>query len=304
MEDLKLSLCIPTNGVTEWVIPVLDSIYQQNVDQSLFEVIVTDNGNNQEFKKQMHEYEKKVTNLVYKETTAKGFTNQISAFELARGAVIKFVNHRYLLLPGAVQYFIDFVNAHQETKPYVYFSNGVLDIDHQNITSSFNDFAYHLSLHLSWSAGIALWNDDFRAVSLKKNYSDLFPHLNFVLPYIHKSQYIIDNKSLMKELKTDDRKKGKYKLFDTFAVEFMNCMKDILEQGIIDQKTYHKIWEDNKKSLTELYLSYCILKKPCSYDLEGKEAALDVYYDAKSIKKEAYKLFFVKVLSKIFHRRH
>lgn len=304
MEDLKLSLCIPTNGVIEWVIPVLDSIYQQDVDQSLFEVIVTDNGNNQEFKKRMHEYEKQVTNLVYKETTAKGFTNQISAFALARGALIKFVNHRYLLLPGSLQYFIDFVDAHQDTKPYVYFSNGVLAIDHQNVTYNFNDFAYHLSLHLSWSAGIALWNDDFKAVSLEKNYSDLFPHLNFILPYTNKGQYIIDNKSLMKELKTDDRKKGKYKLFDTFAVEFMNCMKQISKQGIIDQKTYQKIWQDNQKSLTELYLSYCILKKPCSYDLNGKEEALNVYYNAKSIKKDAYKLFFVKIFRKIFHRNH
>ena len=99
MEELKLSLCIPTNGVTEWVIPVLDSIYIQNIDQSLFEVIVTDNGDNQEFKNRIKEYKKKVDNLIYQETTANGFTNQINAFELARGALIKFVNHRDSLLP-------------------------------------------------------------------------------------------------------------------------------------------------------------------------------------------------------------
>ena len=44
-----LSLCIPTNGISEWVFPVLDSIYNQKVDDSLFEVIVTDNGNNEQF---------------------------------------------------------------------------------------------------------------------------------------------------------------------------------------------------------------------------------------------------------------
>ena len=37
-----LSLCIATNGVSEWVFPVLDSIYSQEVDQSLYEVVVTD----------------------------------------------------------------------------------------------------------------------------------------------------------------------------------------------------------------------------------------------------------------------
>ena len=53
-EDLLLSLCIPTNGVSEWVFPVLDSIYDGNEEGSEFEVIVTDNGNNQDFETKMN----------------------------------------------------------------------------------------------------------------------------------------------------------------------------------------------------------------------------------------------------------
>ncbi|MCR5757842.1 MAG: hypothetical protein K6F95_08040 [Selenomonas sp.] len=37
-----LSLCIPTNGIIELVFPVLDSIYAQGEDESLFEVVVCD----------------------------------------------------------------------------------------------------------------------------------------------------------------------------------------------------------------------------------------------------------------------
>ena len=44
-----LSLCIPTNGVIEWVSPVLNSIYDEKNPIGEFEVIVTDNGNNEEF---------------------------------------------------------------------------------------------------------------------------------------------------------------------------------------------------------------------------------------------------------------
>ena len=51
-----VSLCLPTNGIIEWVFPVLDSIYRQNVDDSLFEVIVTDNGDNEQFRLKMIEY--------------------------------------------------------------------------------------------------------------------------------------------------------------------------------------------------------------------------------------------------------
>ena len=46
MQEPIISLCLPTNGVKEWVFPVLDSIYSQNINNDLFEVIVTNNGTN------------------------------------------------------------------------------------------------------------------------------------------------------------------------------------------------------------------------------------------------------------------
>ena len=46
-----LSLCIPTNGRVDWVGPLLSSIYSQQVDNSLFEVVITDNARNPELEK-------------------------------------------------------------------------------------------------------------------------------------------------------------------------------------------------------------------------------------------------------------
>ena len=45
-KNVLISLCMPTNGVIEWVFPVLDSIFGQGVDDNLYEVVVTDNGDN------------------------------------------------------------------------------------------------------------------------------------------------------------------------------------------------------------------------------------------------------------------
>lgn len=44
MERPRLSLRIPTNGVVEWVFPVLDGIYSQNFDDDQFEAVATDDG--------------------------------------------------------------------------------------------------------------------------------------------------------------------------------------------------------------------------------------------------------------------
>ena len=62
-----LSLCIPTNGEIKWVIPVLDSIYAQVNDNNIyeFEVVIEDNGSNQQFKKAIDKYLLKYDNLKY-----------------------------------------------------------------------------------------------------------------------------------------------------------------------------------------------------------------------------------------------
>ena len=37
MNKPLISLCMPTNGVIDWVFPVLESIYNQKVNNELFE---------------------------------------------------------------------------------------------------------------------------------------------------------------------------------------------------------------------------------------------------------------------------
>ena len=70
MNELLLSLCIPTNGISEWVFPVLDSIYEQANSLQKFEVVVTDNGNNLDFYNRMQEYCSRYQNLCYEKTKA------------------------------------------------------------------------------------------------------------------------------------------------------------------------------------------------------------------------------------------
>lgn len=287
VSNIKLSICIPTNGVSEWVIPVLNSIYNQNINQKLFEVVVTDNGNNEDFKKKMMDYQKEVTNLVYEHTDAAGFTNQIEAFKLAKGELIKFVNHRMLLEEGSLQYLLDFISDHESSKPYVYFTNSMLKQSQPQFYDSFDDFAYAMGHLLSWSAGIALWKEDFDSINLDHNYSDLFPHLNFIFPFSQKKKYVTVDQLLMKEIKTDNRKKGRYNLFKTFGVEFMNCIKYLYDQKMISQKTYDHIKSENQTFITDMYMLFVVLKRPCSYDLTDAKKNLNIYYDFNQIRKQA-----------------
>ena len=131
MEKL-LTLAIPTNGIIQWVFPVLESIYNQGIDSNRFEVVITDNGDNEEFYYKILEFKKQHDNLIYKKTNAYMFENQIEAFKIAHGTFIKFINHRTRLIPEALDYLLTYVEKNSKEKPVTFFLNGAGDIKVKN----------------------------------------------------------------------------------------------------------------------------------------------------------------------------
>ena len=234
-----VSLCIPTNGVMEWVVPVLDSIYAEKCDTDNFEVVVTDNGQNFDFQNAMEEYQNRYSNLIYKKTDAQLFQNQVEAFKLARGQLIKFVNHRMTLLSGTVEYLIAFVKKYTETKPMAYFSNGMLNLhDKVKECSSFDEYVRTLSYWSSWSAGTAIWKSHFEQMNLDQPFNGYFPHADIVFFEKSGDKYIVDDTVLMQEIPADVTKKGSYDLFDAFAVQYPTIIQQLYVERAVTKKTY------------------------------------------------------------------
>ena len=162
MSNPIVSLCMPTNGVVEWVFPVLDSIYKQGCDNNEFEIIITDNGTNKEFKDKIKTYNQQHFNLHYFETDALPFINEIESYKRAEGQLIKFVNHRTLLVNGALKQFINLAKNNINTKPVIYFANGMLKKEKKIYEyESFDQFVKNLSYWSSWSTGMTIWKEDF-----------------------------------------------------------------------------------------------------------------------------------------------
>lgn len=280
-----VSLCIPTNGIVEWVIPVLDSIYQDNIREDLFEVIVTDNGNNLEFGNVMKAYVRSHSNLVYQKTEAEGFLNQIEAFKLAEGKFIKFVNHRSRFLSGTLCYLIDYVRENAMVQPVIFFLNGGLRLPKEwNKYTCFDDFVLALSYYSSWSGGIGIWKEALQKMDFGRSFNRLFPHTDILFSDRNNSSYIIDNKHLFEDIPADVTKKGKYDLFFAFAVEYIRILEELYKDGSISKNTFEKVRLKNGKFLAELYFNYVVRKIPCSYDVSGYKTSIDVYYGDWQIK--------------------
>lgn len=299
-----LSLCIPTNGVLEWVMPVLESIYTEECNTEEFEVIVTDNGNNSVFENAMIEFSKNHINFIYQKTTAVMFLNQIESFKLAKGMLIKFINHRMILLPKTVNYLVDFAKKHCVEKPVSYFANGVLDLGNENtICNSFDEFVRRLSYWSSWSAGTAIWKEDFAKIDLIKDFNETFPHTDIIFSNKNNKEYVINNKLLLKDIEIDDTKKGKYDLFKAFAVSYPEIVESLLDEKFISQKTFEYIKRENGIFVGMLFFNYVIRKKPCSYDLEGYKDSLGRYYIDMEVKKYLIVGLTRKFIEKIFRNK-
>lgn len=281
-----LTLCIPTNGILEWCQPVFESIYQQGVDEKLFQVVVTDNGNNQEFEKIAHQYQTNHENFVYRKTNAQGFLNQIESFKLSEGKLVKFLNHRNCLEPGALDYLVNYAKYGDEDT-VVYFSEGNLKKGVVIEENNFDSFVKDLGLYTTWSGGLAFWHKDLEQIDRLKSFNSLFPHTDVLFMKRHAKKYVIVDQVLTKSLPTDDTKKGHYNLFYAFADEYMNILKELRDAGDITNSTYQSVSKKLEKFISALYAQYILLKLPCSYELTDAEGYITQNFSMNEVNKSA-----------------
>lgn len=268
-----LSFCIPTNGAVQWVLPVLDSIYNQKYDLSKFEVVITDNGKSSQLASYLKDYD--YPNLRYIVTTDEGFLNLVTSLKEGRGLFCKMINHRSVLEPGTIEEMIELVERYKDSQPIIYCSDGNVKgleiIECKNL----DKFIANLSYWVSWSAGIGFWRKDVEKIA-SIELDKMFPNASLLLNLRKESQYVIWNKKY--EQMGDDAGKGGYDLYDTFAVHFLDIIKGLLDGGRISQETFSVVKNDLFGFLTILYKNEAILPTKHTFILKDIKKSMQVYY--------------------------
>lgn len=276
-----LSLCIPTNGAIEWVLPAIDSIYAQGYDNLKFEVVITDNGKDS----QLPEYIAKMTypNLRYKQTTDEGFLNLVTSLKEGRGLFCKMINHRSRLLPGSIDALVNLVLQHKSDQPLIYCSNGMLKNHGEIIDCTTNDdFVRELSYWCSWSAGIGFWQkeiNEIRSITL----NEMFPNTSMLFGVKSVSSYVIWNKKYQQM--GDESGKGGYDLYETFAVIFLDLLNNLRIEKRISVSTFIKVKTDLYKFLRDLYINEAVLPTNRTFILRNIAQSLSVYYSSYCYKR-------------------
>lgn len=283
-----LSLCLPTNGIIEWVMPAIEAIMSQQVNTDEWELVITDNGNSDEFLNKMQEYERKYSNIKYKRTNAILFENQIEALKLAEGSYLKFVNHRSILKKGALQWMVDCIKANIDEKPIIYFSNGLLKKNNNMKFYTFNEFVKGLRELASWTSGVGVWKKDFETIPNDWKYNAISPHSDVLFWVRDRKMYVIDDKIWFHDIESGHEKKGKYDLYRAFACEEISITLELYNNNSISSETLKYVIRCYEDHVASLYAKFNILKEKCSYNLNGFDEAMDIFLNKKRVIKLAY----------------
>ena len=269
-----LSLCIPTNGVTAWVLPAIECIYSQKVDYSLFEVVITDNGQDDDLSNAIKQIEH--PNLHYYKTGSKGFLNQIDAFEKSSGVFCKMLNHRSKMLPGSIEKLISLIRTYQKEKPIIYCAEGnTKSRDTIIACENLDEFVKELGYFVSWSGGIGAWQSDIPDIRNRK-IDTMFPHTVFLFELREKNRYVIWNEKY--EEQADDSGKGGYNLFHTFGVSFLDLLNSLRIEKRLSDRTFIETKKDLFRFLSALYLVEVILPIKHTFIIEEVQSSIKVYY--------------------------
>lgn len=269
-----VSLCLPTNGAIEWVIPTLESVYKQNVDYSLFEVVITDNGEDSQLDNALKRYS--YPNLKYYRTTDKGFLNLVTCLQKGTGLYNKMLNHRMLIEPNMLSKMIDVVLWYKDKKPVMYFLNGCMDIPEYTECDNLSQFISVMNIYCSWSAGIGFWDVDIEKLS-EINTNEMFPNASLLFEHRTNSDYIIWNGIYGKM--QDETGKGGYDLFQTFGVELIRIIESLYSRGRIDQNTFFLFKKKNFKYLINLYVAHVLRPSKNTFDIKNIKESISVYYN-------------------------
>lgn len=269
-----LSLCIPTNGAVEWVLPVIESIYAQGYDVEKFEVVITDNGKDSK----LPVYIQKMTypNLRYRQTTDEGFLNLVCCLKDGKGLFCKMINHRVHLLPGAIEELVALIDKYKETKPIIYCVNGFLEkapevIECPNIDSFIREMHYWCS----WSAGIGFWQSDIEHIDdVKLNF--MFPNASLLFSLRENASYVVWNKKYQQM--GDDAGKGGYNVFETFGITFLDILSDLRRRERLSLDTFLFVKKKMYEYVCRLYYQEILMPTKHTFLLDNAPKYMGVYF--------------------------
>lgn len=269
MEGLLLSICIPTYGREELLKNTIESIYSNNIDNSLFEICISDNSPTDETKNMLEKYFFNYSNLHYSKTNCEGFRNSIESLKMGKGKFLKLQNN-YTAFNA--DYFAIFIETLKKIKngTLIFFSAGELKLYNQIQFEDFDSFMNCIHYYSSWSTSFCISKFDFdHLIYTNVELNNMFPHTSLLFFMTQKERYIVDDNLYF--YNQNVKSKGGYNIPQVFGNDFLSMVEKLYLENNISNKTFLKIKKNLLyKYLVGWYVNVVCMKDVFHFSYEGK----------------------------------
>lgn len=288
-----LSICIPTYNRPLILKEVLESIFSQNVDTSLYEVCVSDNAKSDENEEMIKTFFPKQQNLVYKRSTCEGFMNSIEALKLGCGQFLKLNNDTGKFRPNALECMLEKIKKYDNNQqPVLFFSmaNEKNEESMLKIYTSFDDFLFNVSYWSTWSSAFCIQKNNFEKIIQRNIEIDkMFPHTSFLFALTDAEEYVVDDFKYIDTIEVN--KKGGYNLTETFGVRYIDMVKKLYENKFISKFTLKKIKKDIAHFIVIWYVKCRKNSDRYMFDFSEKEKYIAHSYGVIGVLLFYYRIF-------------
>jgi len=275
MNNVLLSICIPTYNRAEYLKITLNSIVSQKMffENDIVEIIVSDNCSSDNTKEVVDVFVKTFGNKIryYRNNENIKDANFETVLSYGKGQFLKLNNDTLAHRNNTLDIIIDSIEKNIVKRNILFFSNGVLNYNDTIILNDLNSFVKTVSYYSTWIGGFGIWKDDFDLIDEFSRNSNLqLVQVDVLLRIISKGSCVFVNDFVMFDSHNPSNKGG-YNIFEVFIQNYLNLLYQHIGEDQIEMTTYKA---EKKKLLNEFVFSwFCkiFIDKGENYTFETKK---------------------------------
>jgi abequosyltransferase len=283
VQEIVLSICIPTYNRSEYLIYTIESIVNQRIfiNTNMVEVIIGDNNSTDDTENRIIKYVEAHNNKI------KYFKNEKNIFDKnydlviskASGLYIKLNNDTLIHEANSLEFLLGYIKKYKDKNIDLIFTNKNIRIKEnvEGLIKNKNDYVNNLGPLITWIGIYGIWRKNLN--NIQPMYLNSDTQLSQVIGLLQ--SFEINNKSMIIDgeyAKSYIVAKGGYQLFEVFVTNF----EKILKKQNISEKIIKNVM---KRTIFNVVTS-CIAMhwvKPKKYKFEIKNIFLKIliYFKGK-----------------------
>lgn len=241
MDEILLSICIPTYNRASVLDLCIKSIVSQTGFDNRTEIVILDNASTDNTTEIVTIYSKYYSNIKYyrNDENIGMEKNILKVLEYGNGKLLKLLNDYSLLEENMLLEIINIIKSNYDEKSILYFQNQNLKTRSQHCTD-LNSFLRATTYWVTWIGSFSIWKSDYLKIYKTNNFEGLlFPHLLMLL-------HNFDKKNNIKIIHikvfgaVGSVQKGGYDFIEIFIQNFINkIIHKLYDTGAINLKTLY-----------------------------------------------------------------